>query len=61
MQEKKSATEVALSELERNQLQPELTLKEPILVCQLKLPEVVRYSVVNQKVQPSTGSVIMLL
>src|SRR5258706_16216115 len=36
-------------------------LNEAICVLQLKLPEVFRYSVVNQNVQSSTGSTLMLL
>ncbi len=36
-------------------------MKEPMRVCQLKVPLEVRYSLVYQKVQSSTGSTVMAL
>jgi len=38
-----------------------VNLNDPILVCQLKLPLLVRYSFVYQKVQSSAGSMLMLV
>jgi hypothetical protein len=38
-----------------------LILNDPILVCQLKVPLVARYSFVYQKVQSSVGSTVIPL
>lgn len=42
-------------------LPQEVNLNDPIRVCQLKEPLVVKYSFVYQNVQSSVGSILMLL